>query len=84
MNRGGGALNSRSRRADGVRAATEPNDDDARGLHGWARGGDVEPPGILPLAPLRPDEVVCRSCRLAVKRRDPEGVALLVCDDCRW
>jgi hypothetical protein len=47
------------------------------------RAGSAEAPGILPLAPLRDDEVICRSCHLAVRRRDPDGVPLLVCDDCR-
>jgi hypothetical protein len=49
------------------------------------RGGDSEPPRFLPPEPLRSDEVICRSCRLAVRRCGiPEGVPLLVCDDCRW
>jgi hypothetical protein len=46
--------------------------------------GLTEPPALEPPAPLSADEVVCRSCHLVVRRRDPEGVALLVCDDCRW
>ena len=45
--------------------------------------GAASPP-IEPPAPLRDDEVICRSCRLAVRRRDPVGVVLLICDDCRW
>jgi hypothetical protein len=47
----------------------------------WRRG---EPPGLDPPTPLRPDEVVCRSCHLVVRRRDPLDVPLLICDDCRY
>lgn len=84
--RGGSALGTRPR-TDDLQSAHDPNDDEfVRAVHDRAkqRAGPVEPPEFLPLAPLRPDEVICRSCHLAVRRRDPEGVTLLICNDCRW
>lgn len=50
----------------------------------YSERGLTDPPGLQPPRPLADDEVVCRSCHLVVRRRDPDGVALLVCDDCRW
>ncbi|MPZ89251.1 MAG: hypothetical protein GEU81_14525 [Nitriliruptorales bacterium] len=72
---------------DDLQSWYDPDDDElVRLAHDRAkrRGGDDEPPRFLPPQPLREDEVICRSCRLAVRRRIPDGVPLLVCDDCRW
>lgn len=87
MARTDGPTRTRHRRADDVSAADETNDDDVGRevdrvtRRAEARTGDPLAP---PFNPLRADEVVCRRCRLVVRRRLPDGVPLLVCDDCRW
>lgn len=45
------------------------------------RDGEPAPPVEPPRPPGR-HEVVCRSCRLVVRRADLAGAALLVCTDC--
>lgn len=37
---------------------------------------------VAPVVPLRDDEVVCRTCRLVVRRGDLGDAILLVCPDC--
>jgi hypothetical protein len=71
---------------DDLRSGYDRDDDDlVRDVHEHLRRpGRTEPPGLVPPVPQRDDEVVCRSCRLVVRRREPSGVALLICDDCRW
>jgi hypothetical protein len=69
--------------ADDLRAGYDPNGEDAeRALPRGPRGRT----GVLGSALPRPaaDEVVCRSCRMLVRRPDLRGtgVILLVCDDC--
>jgi len=73
-------------RIDDLRSGHDPDDDDlVRDLHERRRRAALgEAPEPQPPAPVRDDETVCRSCNLVVRRRDPQGVPLLVCDDCRW
>lgn len=41
-----------------------------------------EPPTLVEPRPLNHGEVVCRTCRLVVRRADLAGTTLLVCNDC--
>lgn len=67
-----------------LRAAFDRDDDDAirDALDRLTRREGEPGPPVEPPRPLRRDEVVCRSCRLVVRRTELAGVALLVCSDC--
>lgn len=69
---------------DDLRAAFDRDDDDAirEALDRLTRREGESGPSIEPPRPLGQDEVVCRSCRLMVRRTDLAGAALLVCSDC--
>lgn len=84
-------MSPRRQRADDLRSAFDPDDDDlVRDVHERARRRRPPDPSMAdPRAPTPPrprgdDEVVCRRCRLVVPRRAPDGVVQLLCDDCRW
>jgi hypothetical protein len=67
---------------DDLRGGFDPEDESARG--DLPRRGDASAgPRSQALRP-GPDELVCRSCRMLVRRPDLRGtgVALLVCGDC--
>lgn len=74
------------RQLDDLRSTYDPDDDDV--VRDAAAvpppRGDGEATRLAPPVPVRDGEVVCRSCRLVVRRALPAGVDLLVCDDCRW
>ncbi|MDP8969432.1 MAG: hypothetical protein M3N52_02815 [Actinomycetota bacterium] len=68
--------------ADDLRAGHDANDEQVVRALQVARRPATQPLEPSPPVPLRADEVVCRSCRLAVRRPDLGDVVLLVCDDC--
>ena len=74
-------------RYDDLRGVFDAQDDDVvrdRFERAARRSGRVEPPQFEQPRPVGSDEVVCRSCRLVVRGRLPDGVPLLYCDDCRF
>lgn len=72
---------------DDLRAGYDPDDDDLvreRLDHARRRsGGDNQLPELHPALPARNDEILCRSCRLYVRREFFGDAVLLICRDCR-
>lgn len=69
-------------RVDDLRSDFDRDDDEAVRDAFPTRSADEGVDRVGPVVPLREDEVVCRTCRLVVRRGDLGDAILLVCPDC--